>query len=207
MPDGKGNEIEPQTDLQAFVADTVRESIALKQRLEPLYPDIGRAAEVLLHCFREGGKAIFFGNGGSAADAQHFCCELVGQFNASRAPLPAMALTVDTSVVTAISNDLGYETVFSRQLRAHARPGDVAIAISTSGVARNVIAAAKLKHALGIKLIALTGEKSDSLAPFADVVVAIPSGVTPRIQESHLLVGHILCEWVERQMFPDASSS
>lgn len=200
-------ESDTQADLQAFVAGAVSDSIAVKQRLEPIYPDIERAAEILLHSIREGGKALFFGNGGSAADAQHFACELVGQFTASRPPLPAMALTVDTSVVTAISNDFGYEMVFSRQLRAHARPGDVAIAISTSGVSRNVIAAAKLKHVLGIKLIALTGDTSDSLAPFADAVIAIPSGVTARIQEAHVLVGHIICEWVERQMFPETLKS
>jgi D-sedoheptulose 7-phosphate isomerase len=191
------------SDVEAFVAESVRASVALQQELEPLYPDIAAAAELLVESYAHGGKPLFFGNGGSAADAQHFACELVGRFNASRAPLAALALSVNASTVTAIANDYGYDTVFSRQLRAYSKPGDVAVAISTSGRSSNVVAAAKLKHALDLKLVALTGEDGEVLRPFADVVIAVPSSVTPRVQEAHVLIGHILCDWVERRMFPE----
>ncbi|MFC1611004.1 SIS domain-containing protein [Myxococcota bacterium] len=186
--------------LQSMIATAVQASIALKQQLVPLYPSLARAAELMVDAFERGGKAIFFGNGGSAADAQHFAAELVGKFHVERRPLSALALHANSSVVTAIGNDLGYEQVFARQLRAHARTGDVAVAISTSGRSRNVIEAAKLKEELGLKLIALTGEYSEPLAPYADVVLAVPSSSVPRVQEVHILVGHILCEWVERSI-------
>jgi D-sedoheptulose 7-phosphate isomerase len=173
----------------------------VKKNLLPLYPNIAEAAELMTDAYERGGKAIFFGNGGSAADAQHFAAELVGRFGFERDPLPAVALSTNSSVVTALSNDLGYQQVFARQLHAHAKPGDVAIAISTSGRSPNVVAAAKLKSQLELRLIALTGKHSATLEPYADVVLSVPSDSVPRVQEAHLLIGHILCEWVEQSLF------
>ncbi|MGZ3419730.1 MAG: D-sedoheptulose-7-phosphate isomerase, partial [Polyangiales bacterium] len=138
---------------------------------------------------------------GSAADAQHLAAEMEGRFAFDRRPLPALALHANVSTLTAIGNDYGYEQVYVRTLRAHARPGDVVVAISTSGTSKNVVAAAKCKTELGIKVIALTGEGGGLLAEHADVLVAVPSKNTARIQESHIVAGHLLCEWVEREMF------
>jgi D-sedoheptulose 7-phosphate isomerase len=131
--------------------------------------------------------------------------EMEGRFAFDRRPLPALALHANVSTLTAIGNDYGYEQVYTRTLRAHARPGDVVVAISTSGTSKNVVAAAKLKSELGIKVIALTGEGGGMLAEHADVLIAVPSRSTARIQESHIVAGHLLCEWVEREMFATAA--
>ncbi|HVV83094.1 MAG TPA: SIS domain-containing protein [Kofleriaceae bacterium] len=188
-------------DATAFSLAAIRNSLQVKQHLLELSPEIGRAAELMAACYRGGGKAIFFGNGGSAADAQHLAAELECRYGFDRAPLPALALHANTSTVTAISNDYAYEQLFARLLRAHARPGDVAIALSTSGTSANVVAAARLKAELGVSLIALTGAGGGKLGELADVLVAVPSTVTARIQECHILVGHILCEWTEAALF------
>src|SRR5439155_18819548 len=166
-------------------------------RLLTIMPQIAAAAELLVACYRAGGKAIFFGNGGSAADAQHLAAEMESRFAFDRAPLPALALNANSSTVTAVGNDYGYDQVFARPLRAHAKPGDVAVAISTSGTSKNVLAAACIASELGIKLIALTGAHSGPLAEFADVSIAVPSRTTARIQECHILVGHLLCGLIE----------
>ena len=189
------------TDLEAHIEQTIRESIATKQRVLELTPQIAQAAELLVTCYRAGGKAIFFGNGGSAADAQHLAAELECRFAFDRPPLPALALHANSSTVTSISNDYSYEDLFARTLRAHARPGDVAVALSTSGTSKNVLAAARLKRELGIGLVALTGENGAPLGEWADVVIAVPSRVTARIQECHILIGHLLCGWIERALF------
>ena len=189
--------------LQALIADSVHKSIAVKQQLVPLYPGIARAAAVMVDTFERGGKAIFFGNGGSAADAQHFAAELVGRFSYERPPLPALALSTNTSAVTAVANDLGYDQIFARLLRAHARAGDVVIALSTSGRSANVVRAVELKEELDLRVIALTGQDGTQLAPHCDVLLEVPSISTPRIQETHLLIGHILCEWVEHALFAE----
>lgn len=182
--------------------ESVNDSIATKQRLvKAVLPEVRRAAELLVGAYRAGGKALFFGNGGSAADAQHLAAELECRFGFDRRPLPALALHANTSTLTAVANDYAYEQVFARLLRAHARPGDVAVAISTSGTSKNVLAAARLRDELQIKVVALTGENTTALAPFADACIAVPSRVTARIQECHLLVGHVLCDWIERELF------
>jgi D-sedoheptulose 7-phosphate isomerase len=182
--------------------ESVEASLAVKRRvLEASLPVVERAADLLLAAYRGNNKAIFFGNGGSASDAQHLAAEMEGRFGFDRRPLPALALHANVSTLTAVANDYSYEQVFARLLTAHARPGDVAVAITTSGTSKNVVAAAKLKQELGVKLIALTGENGAVLAPYADVVIAVPSRDTARIQESHIMIGHILCDYVERSLF------
>jgi D-sedoheptulose 7-phosphate isomerase len=181
------------------------ESIELRRRLSPaLTASMAAAGELLVTCYRNGGKAIFFGNGGSAADAQHLAAEMESRLNFDRAPLPALALHANGSTLTAIGNDYGYEQAFARPLRAHARPNDVAVAISTSGTSKNVVVAARVARELGIKLIALTGANTDVLGPLSDVIVAVPSRETARIQEMHIFLGHLLCQWVEDQLFQRA---
>ncbi|CAN5866251.1 D-sedoheptulose 7-phosphate isomerase [soil metagenome] len=189
--------------LAKYIEHSIRDSISTKETLFQLQPQIVAAAELLVDCYKKGGKSIFFGNGGSAADAQHFAAEFESRFAFDRPPLPSLALHANTSTVTAVGNDYGYDDVFSRPLRAHARPGDVAIAISTSGTSKNVLAAARIAKELDIRLIALTGENKGPLAEFADVSIAVPSRITARIQESHGLIGHMLCGWVERAMFEE----
>jgi D-sedoheptulose 7-phosphate isomerase len=189
-------------DFETLFSESVRSSIAVKElMLATLGPSIQAAAELLVTCYRQGGKALFFGNGGSAADAQHLAAELECRFNFDRKPLAALALHANSSTLTAISNDYSYEMLFARLLTAHARPGDVAVAISTSGTSKNVLAAARLKQELGLSLIALTGKNSGPLAPHADVVIAVPSRDTPRIQEAHITIGHVLCDWLEQSLF------
>jgi D-sedoheptulose 7-phosphate isomerase len=195
-------------ELEKLFRESVEGSIAVKRRvLETALPSVKAAAELLVNAYRTDHKAIFFGNGGSASDAQHLAAEMEGRFAFDRRPLPALALHANVSTLTAIANDYSYEQVFARLLTAHARPGDVAIAISTSGTSKNVVAAARLKQELGIKLIALTGENVAGIAPFADVVIAVPSRETARIQESHILIGHILCDYVERSLFVSEPTS
>jgi len=190
------------TNIEKLLGDSIAASVALKQKvLETLAPEICAAGELLAKAYANGNKAIFFGNGGSSADAQHLAAELECRIAFDRSPLPALALHANTSTLTAISNDYSYEQVYARLLAAHARPGDVAVALSTSGTSKNVIAAARLKDQLQIKLIALTGENGSALAPFADCVIAVPSRETPRIQEAHITIGHVLCQWVEHSFF------
>lgn len=163
---------------------------------------IERAADVMVRSFRDGGKLLLCGNGGSAADCQHMATELVSRFSPKldRPGLPAIALTTDTSFLTAFSNDCGYEGVFERQLRTLGRPGDTLLAISTSGNSPNVIAAARAAREMGISVVALTGP-GGALQAQADVVVAIPSGDTQKIQQAHLAVEHLLCGFIETALF------
>jgi D-sedoheptulose 7-phosphate isomerase len=194
------------TTFDKLLDDSIAASILLKQKvLETLKPQIRAAAAMLAQAYASGNQAIFFGNGGSAADAQHLAAELECRFAFDRPPLPALALHANTSTLTAVSNDYQYEQVFARLLMAHARPGDVAVAITTSGTSKNVVAAARLRDQLKIKLIALTGENSAVLAPFSDCVIAVPSRDTPRIQEAHITIGHVLCQWVEYSVFKGAT--
>jgi D-sedoheptulose 7-phosphate isomerase len=155
------------------------------------------AARVIERALRAGGKVMFCGNGGSAADAQHLAAELMGRFLADRAPMAAIALTVDTSALTAIGNDYGFETIFARQVRGLGRPGDVLVGISTSGNSANVIAAFEAAKALGIETIAMTGAGGGEMALIADHLVNAPALSTPRIQELHIAIGHTICELVE----------
>ena len=161
-------------------------------------PSLTAAAEALISAYRAGHKALFFGNGGSAADAQHLAAEFVGRYLREREPMPALALNANSSAVTAIGNDYGYEEVFARQLQALATPGDVAVAISTSGNSPNVTQAVMSARRLGLFTIGLTGASGGRLRSLVDVLIAVPSQETPRIQECHILAGHALCDAVEQ---------
>jgi phosphoheptose isomerase len=165
---------------------------------------VARAARAVAASLGEGGKVLTFGNGGSAADAQHLAAELVGRFLADRPALAGIALTTDTSALTAISNDYGFERVFARQVQGLGRPGDVAVAISTSGSSPNVLAGVEAARVGGITTIALTGDHDSPLAGMVDIPIVVPSKENPRVQECHLALEHVLCECVESIMFPSA---
>ena len=159
------------------------------------------AAEAIARSVRAGGKILLFGNGGSAAEAQHFAAELVnGMRRRDKPPIPAMALTTDTSSLTAIGNDRGFALVFSRQVEAMGRPGDAVLALTTSGTSPNVVEALKIARALGLVTVALTGEGGGAVASLADFLLDIPSRSTPRVQEAHLFVLHLLAEELEARV-------
>lgn len=167
------------------------------QRLAGLTAEIGEAAEMMTAAIREGGKVIFCGNGGSAADAQHLAAELMGRYLKLRDPMPALALTVDTSALTAIANDYGYDDVFSRQLKGIGQERDVLVGLSTSGNSKNVLRAFETARTIGVKTIALTGEGGGAMAEACDVIIRAPSAQTNHIQEMHIAIGHYLCGYVE----------
>lgn len=160
-----------------------------------------RVAGLVEDCLRGGGKILIFGNGGSAADAQHFAAELVGRFEQDRQGLPAIALTVNTSTLTAVANDYGFERAFARQIEALATKGDLAIALSTSGESANVIAAARTAGELGCKVVGMTGARGGTLAELADALIAVPSPTVARIQEMHEICLHALAAALEKRMF------
>ena len=159
-------------------------------------------ADACVRALRAGGKVLFAGNGGSAADAQHLAGEFVSRFNYDRPGLAGIALTTDTSVLTAIGNDYGYEHVFRRQVQALARPGDVLLGLSTSGNSPNVVAALEQARADGVVTVGFTGNRNGRMDALCDHLLRVPSGATPRIQEGHIVAGHTLCGLVERAMFP-----
>lgn len=159
------------------------------------------SAEVVVEAFKAGGKLLIAGNGGSAADAQHLAAEFVNRFEIERPPLPALALTTDTSNITSIGNDYSFDQVFSKQVRALGKPGDVLLAISTSGNSPNITKAVETAKAMGIKTIALTGKGGGQLADKCDIVLNVDAKVTARIQEVHITVCHILCELVDNMLF------
>ncbi|MDD2679696.1 MAG: D-sedoheptulose 7-phosphate isomerase [Candidatus Omnitrophica bacterium] len=180
------------------VKEIILESIQVKEELlKSKISQILEISEVIIEALKKGGKLIVFGNGGSASDAQHIAAELIGRFKKDRPALAALALTTNTSVITALANDFGYETVFSRQLEALAGKLDVAFGISTSGRAKNVALALKQARKMGLKTIALTGGDGGELVRLADIALVVPSSVTARIQEAHITIGHILCELIE----------
>jgi len=166
--------------------------------LESCLPAMILAADALVAAYRSGHKAIFFGNGGSAADAQHLAAEFLGRYLRERRPMPALALHANASAVTAIANDYGYEQVFTRQLQAFAVAGDVAVGISTSGNSKNVVEALTAARRLNVFTIGLTGASGGRMRDLVDVLIAAPTNETPRIQECHILVGHALCDAVEQ---------
>jgi len=166
-----------------------------------LNSELADAAKLCGDALASGHKVLLCGNGGSAADAQHIAAEFVGRFLKDRRSLPSIALTTDTSAITAIANDYGYDKVFSRQIEGLGEAGDVLIAISTSGRSPNIIAAADQARQQQIRVIACTGEAPSALAERADVTLAVPSGYTPHIQQGHITLLHVLCELVERQLF------
>lgn len=183
---------------------SIQESIAVKQAIladGDFLKKINHAAQILTDVFRRDGKALFCGNGGSAADAQHIAAELSGRFYADRPPLYAEALHVNTSYLTAVANDYGYEHVFARMVEAAGRPGDVLVAISTSGNSASVLNGIEKARAKGMSVIGFTGASGGRMAGLCSVLLNVPSGDTPRIQEAHILIGHILCEAVEKAIF------
>lgn len=167
--------------------------------LKGLVDSIDEAASIMIEALKNGNKIIICGNGGSAADAQHFAAELVGRYKTSRDALSAIALTTDTSALTAIGNDFGFDFIFSRQVEALAKKGDVLLAISTSGNSTNVIKAMNVAISMDCKVIALSGKSGGEMNNCSDLNIIIPSSNTPRIQEMHLLIEHIICDIVERE--------
>lgn len=179
-----------------------RESVETKTTFFDSQADtVARAAEVLISSIKAGGKVLIFGNGGSAADAQHIAAELVNRLNYDRPPIAAIALTTDTSILTSIGNDSTFDDLFERQLRALGRKGDVAVAISTSGKSPNVLRAVEAARELGITTVALAGRDGGKLAHAADISLVVDARSTQRIQETHITIGHILCELVEDALF------
>ncbi len=191
------------TELKDFVKKQVAESAQVKESFwadEKAMEQLARVASLLVETYKAGGKTLWAGNGGSAADAQHMAAELVNKFRLNRTGLPAMALTVDSSILTAIGNDFGYDEVFYRQIIACGNPGDVFVGISTSGNSANLVRALEACREKGIRTVALVGAKACKMDEY-DYVIHIPSEDTPRIQECQTLIGHILCDVVERKFF------
>lgn len=186
------------------IFESIEQSIAVKQRIlmdTDLCKRIEQAAELIVQSLRDGGKIHFCGNGGSAADAQHLAAELSGRFYIERPPLNAEALHCNTSYLTAVGNDYGYEYVFARLLRGTGRKGDVLVGISTSGNSKNILKAYDVCKKLNIHIISLTGATGGAMRAQSDILLNAPSTDTPRIQESHIMIGHIVCELVETALF------
>ncbi len=180
--------------------DAIAEHLELVRQLQNQQPVLEAIAQAMTQSLRSGGKIIWCGNGGSAADSQHLSAELVGRFRCERRAIASIALTTNTSILTAVANDYGYEYVFSRQLECIGAAGDLLVGISTSGNSGNVVAALKAARSLGMVTVGLTGEKGGKMAHFADHLLAVPSKETARIQEMHIFAGHMLCDWVEQDM-------
>jgi len=194
-------------DGPARVRAILQESIVVKQALAEVAAEaVARAAELWAASLHAGGKILLFGNGGSASDAQHIAGELTGRLSRERPALAAIALTANTSDLTAIGNDYGFDHVFTRLVQAHGREGDVAVAISTSGNSPNVLAAVKEARERGLQTVGLIGKDGGKLAPLVDCAIVVPSGDTQRIQESHITIGHALCELVDEALFPGSES-
>jgi len=190
------------------VKSYIAEQIAETQRVfaamlvdETLVATLEAAAGACIECLQQGGKILLAGNGGSAADAQHIAGELVCRFAFDRPGLPAIALTTDTSILTAIGNDYGYEMLFSRQVQAHGQKGDVFIGYSTSGKSPNILRALEEARVRGMLCVGLTGNRGESMRELCDFLLEIPSTDTPKIQEGHLMLGHVLCGLVENALF------
>jgi D-sedoheptulose 7-phosphate isomerase len=185
--------------MEKKIGSLLQESAELHGKLGAIVPDIARAAGMWIECIRAGGKVMFAGNGGSAADAQHLAAELVNRFRRERAPMAGLALTTDTSILTAIGNDYSFKEVFAKQVRALGRRGDVLVGLSTSGSSPNIVRAMEVAREMGITTIGLTGA-GGVIRDMVDCAVCIPSHSTPRIQEAHILVEHILCELLEEAL-------
>jgi len=196
---------------QESVVDYFRKSCATLTRAtedRDLIASITAIVDTVTRAFRAGGKVLIAGNGGSAADAQHIAGEFLSRLNFDRNPLPAVALTTDTSVLTAIGNDYGYDRVFERQVRGLGRPGDVFIAISTSGRSPNIVAALQAAREMGVTTVGFTGSGPRAMAAFCDMCLCAPSDETPQIQQVHIVAAHVICGLVESELFgPPAASS
>ncbi len=191
-----------ETARRALVVETLEQTARLHLALAggPAVEAIARAGEVLVRVLAAGGQVLVFGNGGSAADAQHFAAELVGRFERRRRGFPAIALTTDPSIVTAVANDDGFETVFARQVEALGRAGDLAVGITTSGTSPNVVRGLETATARGLRTLALTGNDGGAAGRLAEVHVNVPETVTARVQEAHVTVLHLLCAFVDREV-------
>lgn len=192
-----------------LIKKQIQRSIAVKQTLldnEEVLNMIESAVQLVIAAYQNNNKTMVAGNGGSAADAQHIAGELVARFYFDRPGLSSMALSTDTSVITAIGNDYGFERLFSRQIEAHGNNGDVFIGLSTSGNSPNILKALEMCKEKGVKTIGLTGESGGKMADLCDICIKVPSSETPRIQESHILIGHIICYLVEEMLFGHLNS-
>ena len=192
-------------NIENRIARHFQDSVETKQRVTAaLIPSIAAASHLMVNSLKMGGKILACGNGGSAGDSQHFAAELVGRFERERAELAAIALTTDSSILTAVANDYSFDEIFSKQVRALGKPGDVLFAISTSGNSKNVVAAVDAAHLKGLRVIAMTGRDGGKIAGLmrsGDVLLNVDSQVTTRIQEVHLLVLHCLCDAIDNLMF------
>jgi len=192
-----------------YIKDQIKKSYETKQAVyqdENLINKIEQVSKLCVELYRGKNKTILAGNGGSAADAQHIAAELVGRYGFDRPSIPSLALTTDTSCLTAIGNDYGYEKIFSRQLEGMGQSGDIFIGISTSGNSKNIINAFISAKEKGITTVALVGRDGGEMAKMADIALVVPSDSTPRIQESHILIGHIICDIIEKEIFGDGVS-
>jgi D-sedoheptulose 7-phosphate isomerase len=187
-----------------FITNQIKESLNIKKEI--LYDSsfqelLLKACQLCVQAYKKDNKLLIAGNGGSAADSQHIAGELVSKFYFDRPALPAIALTTDTSILTAIGNDYGYQDLFSRQIEGNGNRGDVFLAISTSGNSKNLIKAIEVSKNKGIAVIGLTGENGGNMREMCDVIIKIPSNETPRIQECHILIGHLICSYIENEIF------
>ena len=184
------------------ILKSFKDSISVKQKFVDEYMEtIIEVSRLIADTLKNGSKLLLFGNGGSACDASHIAAEFINRFQRERPAFPAIALNTDMAVITSIANDYDYSTIFERQLKALAQDGDVVIAMSTSGTSPNVIKAVETAIKKGLKVVALTGAKGDKLASMSDYVFAVPSNDTPRVQETHITLGHVLCQMVEEILF------
>ena len=191
--------------MREFVLNAFSDSANVKQQFAQDYADrIVRVAQLVATAFRDGHKVLLFGNGGSATDAAHIAAEFVGRYKRERAPLPAMALATDIAAITCISNDYGFDELFARQVRAHGEKGDIAIAISTSGNSPNVLKGVAAARECGLTTIGWTGGSGGKLGALVDHSFVVPSSVTARIQETHITLGHVLCELAEEYLLGNA---
>jgi len=192
--------------MRNYIKNQIQDSLQTKQNIyenEDLLNKILEVSQKCVELYRGDKKTILAGNGGSAADAQHIAAELVGRYGFDRPSLPSLALTTDTSALTAIGNDYGYDAVFSRQLEGIGQAGDIFIGISTSGNSKNLIKAFEVAKNKSILCVALVGKDGGEMAAMADIALVVPSDCTPRIQESHILIGHIICDIIEKEIFAD----
>ncbi len=190
--------------MKELIQSSIRASIAVKQAIltdDVFQEKIATAARMFINSFQSDGKVLFCGNGGSAADAQHLAAELSGRFYINRAPLYAEALHVNSSYLTAVANDFGYDAAFARMVEAAGRPGDVLVAISTSGNSPSILNTIEMAKTKGMSVVGMTGESGGKMKDICDLLLNVPSVDTPRIQESHILIGHIICALVENEMF------
>ena len=196
-----------ESDLRAYIRSQIEETrilMGLLLKEDELLNQLEAAIDACVKCLRAGGRILLAGNGGSAADAQHIAGELVSRFAFERPGLPVLALTTDSSVLTAIGNDDGYQHIFSRQINAHGKKGDVFIAYSTSGNSTNIVKALEEARRMGVVSVGLTGNQNGVMVGLCDHIISVPSGSTPKIQECHLVLGHIICGIIEREIFRGA---